>query len=473
MIRTIDIVLQDNPSNLDSFQIDLNVMSEFFHITPTYIFKTVQTDPYDVPIGINVSATAINLVGQLENTILLASPFPSGYITIVQNADGATIIIDAYEVESSTISITGDIDITHSSEVGPDEVLILSRSPYFVSIVPSFTFDKAIMNLRIWQGHKTIDRPALATYTMSKNVIVAGQPQIIFNVAKIVNDFVKGKYNGLGSAGAYTTSLLDNVWIESDIAAYFDGDNVATGERLYLAVDGFGYHTQGANPVVSEKVLCSINNHVVYPDTNYPLAFITQGLVSITINGVGVPFTFNQDYSNQVIGYVNLKSHIGSSSAFTAIFNYGEAGVFTHTVTVQNECMYDIINCIFKNKFGYWQAIAMPKMSREKQDFTRQNYNAIALSASGAYALNTHVKKAFGINGIDKITCNTDFLPEDYNEAFTEMFLSEFVYLEEAGVARPVNVVTDSFSKKTKLVNKLIQYTLDFEYSNSIINNIN
>ena len=249
-----------------------------------------------------------------------------------------------------------------------------------------------------------------------------------------------------------------------------------------MAIDGFGYHTDMANPEIytlpdliyrRQKVLTSIDNHIIYNDSDYPLYFITDSLESLTINGTNVPFTFSQDYSNQKIGYVNIANYIGSSTSFSAVFFYDISEVPSVTInfTIKDECKFPLMNCIFKNKFGVWQTIPFNKLSKKSQDFTNESYNGL-ISNYGGYALNKHVKQTFNVNGKEKVTVNTDFIPEEYNLLFTELMLSEFIYLEENGTVLPVNLMKNSFEKKTKLNNKLIQYSMDFEYSFNLLNNI-
>jgi len=50
------------------------------------------------------------------------------------------------------------------------------------------------------------------------------------------------------------------------------------------------------------------------------------------------------------------------------------------------------------------------------------------------------------------------------------MMLSESVWLIEGGVINPVNIDKKSIEYKTSLVDKLIQYSIDFKYSFDIIN---
>lgn len=467
MVRKIDIVLEDNPTTGDSFAIKIEIISEFVVNTKVVNFETVPVALNDVAIGSDIEETAENLFDHMTTAL---SFIPS--IVVTQNIDGITITITADEVTSETINIDGDIEITHS-DVGGSFYFenILSRSPYFVDISPTFDFDDAVLELKIYTGNYTDDIPATAQYTISKPAIQAGQESIVFDIHKIVNDFVKNGYNGLGITGSFTTSLLDSVWIEAVITANYLGSPIATVTRKYFAVDGFGYHTELANPPISNKILNSIDRHVVYKGINYPLYFKTADLASIMINGVSVPISFNTLISNQVIGYVNIRGYITDDEPFTAVFEY-EDETITHYFTVATECKYDVCNIIFKNKFGFWQAIPFNKLSKKTIDIQSSDYIGI-ISNFGSYSLNRHNKTTYNVIGSEKITVNTDYITQNMNDIFTELMLSEFIYIEEEGEnALPVNLVSNTFEKKTKLNNKLIQYSMQFEYSYNLMNQV-
>ena len=362
-------------------------------------------------------------------------------------------------------------------EVLADKI-ILSRSPFNFAVTPGITFDEITAEIFIYRGHRVDDRPLVSTYQVSKSVVQVGQPTINFDIHKLVNDFVKNKYNGVAdTVGAFTTSTLDTVWCYIDAKINLGGAEQYQANQTLLAVDGFLYHTDYENTAIDSQfqlatILSNITNHIIYNNSNYPLYFLTQDLTSITVNGTNVPFTFDQSISTQKVAYVNIAEYIDSSTSFTAVFDYtfGD-NIFTHNFTVKDECKYPLINCIFKNKYGFWQTIPFNKLSKKTQDFTNESYNGL-ISNYGNYALNSHVKQTYNINGREKVTVNTDFIPEAYNALFTELMLSEFVYLEENGTVLPVNIVKTSFEKKTKLINKLIQYSMDFEYSFDLLNNI-
>jgi len=335
-----------------------------------------------------------------------------------------------------------------------DEQIILSRSPYHFKVSPGILFDEITAEIFIYRGHKVDDRPAISTYNLSKAVVQVGQSTINFDVHKLVNDYVKNNYTSVGLSGAFTTSLLDSVWVYIDAKINLAGVEQYQTNQTLLAIDGFGYHTELANPKIvksdlffdlRDNVLTSIDNHIIYNDSDYPLYFITENLTTLTVNGTVIPFTFSQDYSNQKIGYINIKNYIGSSTSFSAVFDYGfTENPFSINFTIKDECKFPLMNCIFKNKFGVWQTIPFNKLSKKMQDFTNESYNGL-ISNYGSYSINKHVKQTYNVNGKEKITVNTDFISEEYNLLFTELMLSEFIYLEENGEVLPVNLVKKFF----------------------------
>ena len=351
-----------------------------------------------------------------------------------------------------------------------EDAIVLSRSPYFFKATPTVLFDSMRADIYIYRGNKLTAKPAVPTFQASKFVVQAGQSTISIDIHKLVNDFVQNEFTQNVSLGVQTTNQLDSVWVFIDAGIYLDSVLLYSINQNLIALDGFGYHQELANPVLNKKVLSSINNHIVYNNSKYPLYFVSDGLASITINGVSVPFTLDADFNNQYIGYVDVMQYAGVSNNFNAVFVY-DTETITHNITVKTECRNELVNCIFKNKYGFWQKIPFNKLSKLNLDIDSSDYNPF-ISDFGSYNLNQHTKRSYLTNGNEKIVVNTDFLPEEYNLLFKELMLSEQVYLEQGATILPVNLNKKSFAYKTKLNDKLIQYSMDFEYSFKTINNI-
>jgi hypothetical protein len=96
----------------------------------------------------------------------------------------------------------------------------------------------------------------------------------------------------------------------------------------------------------------------------------------------------------------------------------------------------------------------------------------IFVQSSSSYDQKTHQSLVFNKTGRKRFTLNTDYLAEAYNAVIEDIMLSEFVWIFVDSVLHPVTVITSSLTKKTSLNDKLIQYTLEVEDANDIINNI-
>ena len=351
-----------------------------------------------------------------------------------------------------------------------EQTVVLSRSPYFFKHSPTVAYDSMRLDVFIYRGEKTLNLPTLPTFQASKSVIIAGQQTASIDIHKLVNDYVQNDFTESNTIGVQTTSQLDTVWVYVEAGIYLEDVLKYKVKQNLLVVDGFGYHTELANPSLSKKVLSSINNHLIYNNTKYPLYFISKNLTSITVNNIVVPFTLDVEYNNQYIAYIDVTQYASNSETFNAVFVYGTETI-THNFKRKNECRNTVINCVFKNKFGFWQKIPFNKLSKKSLNVDGSDYNPF-LSDFGSYSLNQHNKKSYLTNGAEKIICNTDFLPEEYNLLFKELMLSEQIYLQEGDSILPVNIDSKTFNYKTKLKDKLIQYSLDFTYSFKTINTV-
>ena len=81
-------------------------------------------------------------------------------------------------------------------------------------------------------------------------------------------------------------------------------------------------------------------------------------------------------------------------------------------------------------------------------------------------------KKVVDKNARTKVLLNTEYIDECYNEVIQDIMLSEYVYIYFNTRWRTVNISTSSLTFKTSVNDRLIQYSLEMEYANQVINNI-
>ena len=133
------------------------------------------------------------------------------------------------------------------------------------------------------------------------------------------------------------------------------------------------------------------------------------------------------------------------------------------------------------------------KKSVESLDATRENFNASIFEARAVqldppetpgddcqesltfntYSTTAHAKKTFNANATESVLLNSGFVNELMNPFFEELMVSEYIWLTDSSDnIYPVNLKESSFTKKTGLNDRLINYTMSFEKSFALVNNI-
>ena len=137
--------------------------------------------------------------------------------------------------------------------------IINARSPYYIKVEPaSGTLSSASMELFIYSGTFTTDKPASAQYTISKDIIGTNN-YVIYEITELIRDYLITEY------GSYS---IDGVWVEADITLTKTVGS-ETQNLDYLAFDGYGYFEDGVNPRTSTnpavtKVSSTTTGYAVY-----------------------------------------------------------------------------------------------------------------------------------------------------------------------------------------------------------------
>ena len=146
-----------------------------------------------------------------------------------------------------------------------------------------------------------------------------------------------------------------------------------------------------------------------------------------------------------------------------------------YTWTIQRVCSpkYSPVQMRFINHKGAPQDFYFFLKSVENVNTRSETFKKnIFTYSTSTYDSKSHQTQTFNKTGKKRFTLNTDYLAEAYNAVIEDIMLSEFVWIFVGNVIHPVTVVTSTLTKKTSLNDKLIQYTLEVEDANDIINNI-
>ena len=273
-------------------------------------------------------------------------------------------------------------------------------------------------------------------YTLVKNTtdVVNG---VLFEVSELARDYIDPQFSGTYDS---QTLAVDGV------ITFYDGVN-GTGSAVgtpvtfsHIGFDGYSY-TQDTIKTIPAGALLQTNSKIYVPDGE---------------SGV-VPF--------ENLGAIEYATFDGAATSVSAGAN---------TVTIERICdnKHTPIKLVFINRYGAYQEMWFDKKSVESMSASEERYKASTINGLGIYNVSNHTSKILSKNGSESVTINTGFVDEQMYYPLKELILSESVWTVKDGQVLPVNLDTSSLTHKTKLNDKLIQYTLDFTYSFDIINNI-
>lgn len=300
---------------------------------------------------------------------------------------------------------------------------ILLRSPYYVTDTES---GAAYANLGL-----TVN--GVLRYVITNDTNSAGTA--VFEISRLAKDFLTILFNG--SYISYTNSI-------QIVLSFYNSNGVQVGQTRNMSHKGFGGygdHEDGPNSVVNPSVIMQSNTTAYVPQN-------TSGFIPYEDNGS--------------IGY----EAFGPTSP--------SLNVQGTIVTIRRICdpKYTPVKITFVNKFGALQDIYFDKKSTNEMSVQRDTYKSNIREFNGTYQTDRHVYRNFLVNGRESVTANTGFVCESMNEPFKQLMLTEQAWATVNGTIRPINIVDSNFTFKKSVNEKLINYTIQFEYSFDSINNI-
>lgn len=368
---------------------------------------------------------------------------------------------------------------------------INARSPYYIhDTVSNLTSDR--IDIYIYTGTQTTDRPSDATYSLTSNAI---DDKVTFEISELIKDYFSNDFDG--------DYASDNYWIDYEIFRSVSGGAFTSQGIVQLTgFYGYGFYEDGVNPQNDSGLLQSNTKVVKLDDAPAVVPVDTSKTTQVTYEKDGeLVYTFavsSSVYSDRQIKYVTngvngadefenrvvqdggtfedsicLQEFIDDFTLFDfdTIYIDTDDGVLKLTVENIEECKYQPYKVTFINKFGAFQDIWFFKRSNETLTTTKEEFKR-NIAIDGSYNISKHQNKILTKNGSEKLTLNTGFYPEEYNKVFKEMQLSEDCWIEIENKTLPINVSSSSLNYKTHLNDKLINYTIEIDFAFDTINNI-
>ena len=167
---------------------------------------------------------------------------------------------------------------------------------------------------------------------------------------------------------------------------------------------------------------------------------------------------------------------VDPSTTFINVFasNGGTAISETKSFTVVDKCSkYENIKLFFLDRLGSYIPLNFDRVNRTNLTNERSNYKqnyGNYDSVANAWGYTTHARgtTTYDIKSTKSITCTSDWLNDEQVELMHILLTSPDVYyIDEAGVYRAITITTNSFEEKKRVNDKLLNYTITFEYANN------
>jgi hypothetical protein len=134
------------------------------------------------------------------------------------------------------------------------------------------------------------------------------------------------------------------------------------------------------------------------------------------------------------------------------------------------EQKYPNIRIKWKNRFGQFDYFNFDMVNKQSFNTTTRGYQPQLGTWTGT-SLQYNSADSSNLNYIvdskQSIVVNTDWIPEAYNDIIKQILVSEEIYWikdESSTVLTPITIATDSITFKTGVVDKVIQYSFEFNY---------
>jgi len=351
----------------------------------------------------------------------------------------------------------------------------------------------ATLNLYCWTG-RFDEKPTQPQYTITKRNPDSNNV-IRFEISELVQDYIEVAFDNDYVGGNIKTTCW---WSYTQTKNYSDLEQSRTDTGYGIATKGYTYFEDGINSSLTSSKLFS-NNHLYIPEnTEYAIPVYrgprgVSNVIFYTKDSSGneteadsqslAPITGRPDSENSNDYMVYVTSSV-QASKIEIVSSNTSVSTYSGQTNSAIETIYPIFTCepkytnykiSFLNKFGAIQELYFNKKRTDDLSIKRDNFTTSTITSSSSGVSYNQYNPSNIVQDVStqkSLTLNTGFLKEEFNEVMRQLFQSEDVWITEENRTVPVNIKDSSFNYKTHLNDKLVNYTVQFEYAFDGINNI-
>tara|TARA_R100000541_G_scaffold21725_1_gene31663 strand:- start:360 stop:1337 length:978 start_codon:yes stop_codon:yes gene_type:complete len=293
--------------------------------------------------------------------------------------------------------------------------------------------------------------------TLRYNIVKNGTVGTVltYEISELVRDYLSITFNGTHTAQTVDISFL----YRSYSGQNGTGSSSASSATTHKGFDGYGTFMEGINPTISSSEWL-IEKDVIKDGYYFYAPLGVSGVVPVLTSNV-LSYTAFDASNPQTISLGGVLVNIIRVSCS----KYGNGNKIT-----------------FVNKYGALQDLWFFLKSVKTTTSTKETYNANTITLNGSsatYSVNSPTKAVFNKSANQKIILSSGYYPEGVNPFFEDLMLSKQIWLTQPNPYDlsteqivPVIINTSSFTYKTSLNDKLIDYTMEFDMAFDYINNV-
>ena len=366
-----------------------------------------------------------------------------------------------------------------------------------------------VMELKYWQGNRLTGAPDEPNYTLQKYPNPSGSG--IFDISRIVTSLFT-EPRAANSSSIYNFSVNSYIQYQtSPSSSFFTGSHLSVtpgqsidgyqlfqdplqgslGDRIYESTPFWPMMTDG--PVSQSYFAENYGRMSIWTGQPVNQSYTAMGIIYSSSfagedNNIVIPITSSQESTECVYTFPispnepdwPLDSDPNNIDNFEVFLvsgstNYDGSNKIGNSLHFDLECTkkYPNVRIKWKNRFGQWDYFNFNLVSTETFNTERSRYQP---------QIGTWTDRTLTYNDYDsaiqnyitdstlKLSVNTDYVNEDYNEIFKQLMVSDEIYwvyqegseLNNTEKVKPLAIDTSSFNLKTNVVDKLIQYQFTF-----------
>ena len=366
-----------------------------------------------------------------------------------------------------------------------------------------------VMELKYWQGNRLTGAPDEPNYTLQKYPNPSGSG--IFDVSRIVTSLFT-EPRAANSSSIYNFEVNSYIQYQtSPSSSFFTGSHLSVtpgqsidgyqlfqdplqgslGDRIYESTPFWPMMTDG--PVSQSYFAENYGRMSIWTGQPVNQSYTAMGIIYSSSfagedNNIVIPITSSQESTECVYTFPispnepdwPLDSDPNNIDNFEVFLvsgstNYDGSNKIGNSLHFDLECTkkYPNVRIKWKNRFGQWDYFNFNLVSTETFNTERSMYQP---------QIGTWTDRTLTYNDYDsaiqnyitdstlKLSVNTDYVNEDYNEIFKQLMVSDEIYwvyqegseLNNTEKVKPLAIDTSSFNLKTNVVDKLIQYQFTF-----------